>query len=142
MNEKIIKIASRDVQAALLSNKRQYFVGKLGLPQMLKHIDDSDVEIGISQYDKETYEKPHWHPIQKEYNYLLAGSTTYTEIITGDTYQFCEGDFYAISPGTCYEQKVEPGTQILFIKKPSVNDKTTCDKCIEKLCNRMGMSEL
>lgn len=136
MNKKIVKIAANDLQAALLKDKRQYLVGMLGLPQMLEHIEDADVEIGISQYPEETYEKPHWHPVQKEYNYILQGSTLYTEIQTGSSHRFDKGDFYAISPGTCYEQKVEPGTTILFIKKPSVNDKTTCDTCIRKMCNQ------
>lgn len=136
MQKKIIKMTNSDIGGALLSNKRQYLVGRLGLPQMLEHVDDPDVEIGISQYEEETYEAPHWHPIQTEYNYVLAGSTTYTEIIGGTTYHFSSGDFYAISPRTCYEQQAAPGTKILFIKKPSVNDKITCGHCIEKMCNR------
>ena len=136
MEKKIIKMTNSDIGKALLDSRRQYLVGRLGLPQILEHIDDPDVEIGISQYDEEKYEAPHWHPIQTEYNYLLAGSTTYTEIISGDAYHFSAGDFYAISPETCYEQTVKPGTKILFIKKPSINDKITCDNCLEKMCNK------
>ena len=38
-----------------------------------------------------------------------------------------KGDFYAIEPGTSYAQRVKAGTNILFIKVPSVNDKELVD---------------
>lgn len=37
--------------------------------------------------------------------------------------EFRKGDFYAIFPGTAYAQRVKAGTNSLFIKTPSINDK-------------------
>lgn len=45
------------------------------------------------------------------------------DVDTGEVYEFKQGDFYAILPGTAYAQRVKAGTKILFIKTPSINDK-------------------
>lgn len=42
---------------------------------------------------------------------------------TGTIHVLKKGDFYAIEPKTSYSQKVKAGTDILFIKVPSINDK-------------------
>lgn len=46
------------------------------------------------------------------------------DVDTNKVYVFNKGDFYAIEPKTSYSQKVKAGTNILFIKVPSINDKT------------------
>ena len=49
---------------------------------------------------------------------------------SGDTgeepqeYQFDAGDFFVLRPGVGYATKNAPGTKILFVKAPGINDKT------------------
>lgn len=45
------------------------------------------------------------------------------DVDTGNVFEFIKCDFYEIEPNTAYAQKSKPGTEILFIKVPSVNDK-------------------
>ena len=132
--ENIFRIKNEDIKLALQESTRQYFVGNLGLPQLIPFIKDERVEIGISSYDKFTVEAPHWHTNQIEYHYLLSGCTTYIEIDTGDRHTFKPGDFYAIMTGTCFRQESEAGTSLIFIKVPSTNDKITCNNCTKKNC--------
>lgn len=127
-------IESEKIEKALLKTNRQYFVGSLKLPQIIKHIDEEDLEIGITNYKEETAEDPHWHPTQKEYQYMLSGETTYIDAITMEAVTYKEGDFYAIYPEICYKQHSLPGTRILFIKTPSINDKVVCYKCSKEDC--------
>lgn len=122
-NGKFIAIRKEAIDQALQSNTRQYLVGNLKLPQLLEHIQDDAIEIGISAYPKEKTESAHWHPIQKEFQYVLSGRTVYTNVVTGEKYEYQTGDFYAIYPEICYQQVCQPGTKILFIKIPSINDK-------------------
>lgn len=53
---------------------------------------------------------------------------------TGETHEFIKGDFFAIYSGTTYAQRSKPGTEILFIKVPSINDKQIVepDSTVEK----------
>lgn len=123
-NGKFIKISQDEIEKALQTTSRQYFVGNLKLPQIINHIHDPDIEIGISSYLHDDTEEPaHWHPVQKEFQYVLTGRTVYTNVITGETYEYKAGDFYAIYPEICYKQVSEKGTKILFIKIPSIHDK-------------------
>lgn len=123
-NGKFVKISHKEIDEALQTTTRQYFVGNLKLPQQINHIHDLDIEIGISSYTEDNAEEPaHWHPIQKEFQYVLSGRTIYTNVVTGETHEYKAGDFYAIFPEICYKQNSDKGTKILFIKIPSINDK-------------------
>jgi uncharacterized cupin superfamily protein len=123
-NGKFLSIDRDRIEEALTKTSRQYFVGNLKLPQMIEHIADDDVEIGISYYkENNSHEAAHWHPIQKEFHYMISGRTIYTNVVTGETYEYKAGDFYAIYPEICYKQVSDAGTKILFIKTPSINDK-------------------
>lgn len=119
----IIKINSADILSALKDTTRQYFVGNLSKPQKILFIKDERLEIGISSYPDFKSEPTHVHSIATEYQYMIKGWTEYMDVETGKVYEFKTGDFYAIEPGTAYSQKVKAGTNILFIKVPSINDK-------------------
>jgi 8-oxo-dGTP diphosphatase len=128
-NGTFISIKRNHIEDALAKTSRQYFVGKLQLPQIIEHIADEDVEIGISYYKEDNSREPaHWHPIQKEFQYVISGRTVYKNVVTGETYEYKAGDFYAIYPEICYEQVSDAGTKILFIKTPSINDKVKWEK--------------
>ncbi len=133
-NGRFISIEAKLIEKALKSHGRQYLAGNLGLPQDIEHVPDKELEIGITSYSEKTSEKPHWHPVQWEYQYVLAGETTYINVITKETYTYRAGDFYAILPEICYAQHSMAGTEILFIKRPAINDKTMCKNCRRKGC--------
>lgn len=51
-NGKLIAIRKEKIEKALQSTTRQYFIGNLKLPQLIEHIQDKAIEIGISAYHK------------------------------------------------------------------------------------------
>jgi len=119
----IKKISEGSITNALSDNTRQYLIGNLKLPQELEHIQDSDLEIGITDYKQATSEAPHTHTRAKEYQYMIGGRTEYLNIHTGKVSMFEAGDFYLIETGVAYAQRSEANTTILFIKYPGGNDK-------------------
>ena len=124
---KIIKIENKKIQKSLENATRQYFVGDLSKPQEIEFVRDERLEIGISSYPRHISEPTHVHSIATEYQYMISGWTEYMDVETGEVYEFKKGDFYAILPKTAYAQRVKAGTNILFIKTPSINDKQLID---------------
>lgn len=122
---KVIK--SKDLEKSLLKNRRQYLVGNLSLPQILKHIHSDNIEIGISNYKGGEIEEAHFHPKQTEFMLIIWGDTEYCDVSNDKIYRFKKRDFYCIEPGVKYAQKVLKKTRILFVKTPAVNDKTSCE---------------
>lgn len=129
----IIIINNADILSALKDTTRQYFVGNLSKPQQVSFIRDERLEIGISSYPAFKYELTHVHTVATEYQYMISGWTEYMDVETGEVYEFKKGDFYAIEPGTAYSQRVRAGTNILFIKVPSTNDKQLVDISEEQM---------
>lgn len=119
----IKKINNESISSALSGNTRQYLIGNLKLPQELDHIQDCDLEIGITNYEQLASEAPHTHTRAKEYQYMISGRTEYLNIKTGEVSSFVAGDFYMIETGVAYAQRSEANTTILFIKYPGGNDK-------------------
>ena len=124
---KIVTIHNADMLDALKNTTRQYYVGNLSRPQTVSYIRDERLEIGISSYPVHQSEPTHVHKVATEYQYMITGWTEYMDVETGEVFEFKKGDFYAIMPGTSYAQRVKAGTNILFIKVPSVNDKKLVD---------------
>ncbi len=116
-------IKHEEIDNSLLCMTRQYLVGDLKRPQILTHFNSKALEIGITSYEEYTCEPSHRHSAATEYQYMLSGRTQYMDTDTGKVYEFITGDFYVIFPNTSYAQKSKPGTKILFIKVPSINDK-------------------
>lgn len=116
-------IKKDSIKESLTGLTRQYFVGNLKKPQRLKFFASESVEIGITQYENYAVEPPHKHSEAFEYQYMISGRTQYLDTETGEVYEFVAGDFFEIQPNTSYAQKSKPGTVILFIKAPSINDK-------------------
>ncbi len=116
-------IKNEAIQQSLQNTTRQYFAGNLKQAQILDFIKNEEVEIGITSYKDYSSELPHKHGVAMEYQYMISGRTQYLDLDTGETHEFIKGDFFAIYPGTTYAQRAKPGTEILFIKVPSINDK-------------------
>lgn len=119
----IIRIDSLSIQKSLEESTRQYFVGNLKRPQELPFIKSEELEIGITSYDSFVSEPTHYHTVATEYQYMISGRTQYMDVETKEVYEFHAGDFYMIESNTKYAQRSKPGTKILFIKVPSINDK-------------------
>ena len=130
---KIIKIDSETIAESLRNTTRHYFVGNLTNPQKITFIRDERLEIGISSYPEFKAEPTHIHEIATEYQYMISGYTEYMDVETGEVFSFKEGDFYVIEPKTVYSQRVKAGTKILFIKVPSINDKSLVEINEEQL---------
>jgi mannose-6-phosphate isomerase-like protein (cupin superfamily) len=116
-------IKKEKIDGAYCKNIRQYLCGKLNNPQDLKNITDDNVEVGLTVYTEYKTESPHYHMTCSEYQYIIAGCTKYLDCDTNEEYEFKEGDFFIIRPGTRYFQKSQKGCKILFVKYPSGNDK-------------------
>ena len=116
-------IARKEIERSLDGTTRQYLAGKLARPQSLNHIEDNDIEIGISDYREAGSEDAHSHSRAKEYQWILKGMTEYLDLDTEAVHRFTTGDFYVIYPGTRYIQRVKRDTRILFAKIPAGNDK-------------------
>lgn len=118
-----IKICREDIEKSLQNVTRQYLAGNLNRPQIINHIQTQSLEIGITAYEIFTSECAHYHTEAIEYQYMLDGWTQYIDTETHEVFNFVKGDFYAIPSNIKYAQKSKPGTKILFIKVPSINDK-------------------
>ena len=132
--ESFFLVDSTRIAEELAIQGRRYLTGNLKRPQDFPHISDDKVEIGITNYNNRTTEAPHWHIFQREYQYMLAGRTRYREVASGCQHQFGAGDFYGILPEVCYTQESDPGTVILFVKHPALDDKITCCHCRREAC--------
>lgn len=131
---KFIKIDNNKIKEALKNTRRQYFVGNLSKPQEVPFVKTESLEMGITSYDGFASEPTHRHATASEYQYMISGRTQYMDTETHEVYEFIGGDFYMIESGTSYAQRAKPGTKIIFVKVPSINDKelVDTDKNVEK----------
>ncbi|SHG91339.1 cupin domain-containing protein [Ornithinibacillus halophilus] len=119
----IKKITSKEISESLEGTNRQYLVGNLKKPQLLKHIFDENIEVGISHYKTFTADEPHFHSTVTEYQYVINGSSKIKNLLTNEIIDLEAGDFYIVNTKTPYAQKSMPDTKILFFKHPGINDK-------------------
>ncbi|MEA5040473.1 MAG: cupin domain-containing protein [Clostridiaceae bacterium] len=116
-------LPSDAIEEALKANRRQYLLGDLKKPQDLSEIFDKNAEAGISKYELNTTDAPHFHTVSTEYQYVLSGMAEYRDLDSNQVYRVSQGDFFIIRPYTKYYQKSSAGTKILFFKVPAGNDK-------------------
>lgn len=120
---KVTLIDSQEIEASLKKSDREYLVGNLAKEQNLNHVFDEDVEIGISDYQKDTLEEPHCHPIISEYQYILSGEIILFDLDNKKSYPLSKGDFYAVPKDVRHVQVSKANSRILFVKNKSINDK-------------------
>jgi hypothetical protein len=78
---KILKIGGQEIDQALGKVTRQYLVGDLQKPQLLKHVRSSLIEIGITRYEAEgKTEAAHRHTQAHEFQYMTSGLTAYLDM--------------------------------------------------------------
>lgn len=130
--EPIDVVRNEDIETALVAG-RQYLTGSLNEPQALRHLDDGELEVGISVYPTDTVDTPHRHERAREYQYVLAGRLDILELGSGRVHTLRAGDFYVIERQTAYAQRVAAGTRVLFWKNPGGNDKVPVELTAEQL---------
>lgn len=121
-------LKNKEIIESLQGVTRQYLAGNLKKPQILPFFRTESLEIGITSYDEYSSEPSHKHTVADEYQFMLSGRTQYMDVDTGEIHEFIKGDFYKINAGTSYAQRSKPGTEILFIKVPSINDKESVEE--------------
>lgn len=114
---------SVDIDNALSLNGHQYVVGNLARPQIFEHLHDENVNVGIGVHKEFDWEKPHYHTISNEYQYVIDGEAKYVDIDNNIEYHVKKGDFFVVTINTRYILKANKGAKILFFKYPAVNDK-------------------
>ena len=111
-------IKNDDINNSLKNSTRVYLCGNLQFPNELKHVPTTGYELGISEYDFFTFEKPHIHSFNDEYNYVLEGEVKVLLINEGKEFHLKKGDLFVIHPNEPYVGKSLAGTKILFSKVP------------------------
>ena len=121
-------LSGKEISQALQKAYRVYLCGDLSNPQEeLSWIYDNQLEIGISYYKGFTADKPHFHEIATEYNYILKGSSKFYVVNEEKEYVFQHGSLFVVPPNTMYASKHLADTQVLFVKSPGGNDKRLID---------------
>src|SRR5699024_6016244 len=127
MSEQIRTIKNETIEEAFQQSDRQYLVGNLARPQILQHVTDEDVEIGISDYKEDSFDQPHFHPCLSEYQYVLKGEIIVFDLENELSYTLREGDFYSVPASNRRVQVSKKDSRILFVKNTSKDDKTVVE---------------
>lgn len=116
-------IRSSGIEAGLKQNGRVYLCGNLEKANGVQHIQTEGYEIGISDYPSYTFEKPHLHAFNREYNYVLSGAIKILLLSEKKEYLFQAGDLFVLTVDEPYVGKCAPNTRTIFSKVPGGNDK-------------------
>lgn len=136
----LVVFRSNLIDEAFRHASRVYLSGHLAQPQpMLPHLASTPLEMGISQYDHFTCDKPHRHPKNYEFNFVAAGETHVYDIDAGEVHELPAGSAYILKPGHAYVTKHAAGTRVVFFKAPGGNDKQIVEVS-EELLNWMETS--
>ena len=131
-------VRGSDIEKALKEFGRVYLCGKLTQKNGIEHIPTDGYEIGISDYPEYTFEKPHIHSFNIEYNYVLEGAIKVFMIEEKKEYLFEKGDLFILNVGEPYVGKEMKGTKTIFSKVPGGDDKVYVE--IEKKKKKWGES--
>lgn len=118
-------VSGNKIRESLSEKTRVYLSGYLSGKQSLESVNIDGLEIGVSHYNSFTAEKAHYHKWNTEYNIIRKGSVKIYVFEEHKEYQLNEDDMYVIEPGKAYITKAQPETEVLFVKSPGGNDKTT-----------------
>ena len=113
-----------ELDHALSQSRRVYLSGHLATPQeVMPYVDIEPNEMGISQYDSFTCDKPHVHDVNHEFNYIAEGETHVLDIDRMEEHVLPKGSVFILQPGVPYVSKHTAGTKVVFFKTPGGNDK-------------------
>lgn len=112
-----------EIDKGLSSSNRVYLCGNLQKESKTEFIRTDNYELGISRYSEYTFEQPHYHSENYEYNYVINGQIKVFLIAEKKEMLFETGDLFVISPNEVYVCKAKPNTCVIFSKVPGGNDK-------------------
>ena len=116
-------LRNQEIEETTSKDYRQYFCGNLKKPQLLPFIKMSGLEIGISNYQYSSHDKPHFHTETPDMVYILEGEFSVRILETKEIINLKKGDFISIPPNVPYASRCKAGTKTLFVKKLQENDK-------------------
>ena len=120
-------IKNSDIESGLEAFGRVYLCGNLKKANGVEHIMTDGYEIGISDYSEYTFEKPHLHAFNREFNYVIKGAIKVFMINEKKEYLFSQGDLFVINANEPYVSKCIQGTRTIFSKFPGGDDKVLVD---------------
>lgn len=127
----MIILEKSEIDKGLKSFQRTYLCGNLKNSTEAKYIKTDGYEIGITEYSKFTFEKPHLHTFNNEYNYVIEGQIKVLLLNEKRERLFLKGDLFVITPNEPYVCKGVAGTRIIFSKVPGGNDKVLVETSLE-----------
>ena len=120
-------IKNSDIESGLEAFGRVYLCGNLKKANGVEHIMTDGYEIGISDYSEYTFEKPHLHAFNREFNYVIKGAIKVFMLNEKTEYLFSQGDLFVINANEPYVRKCIKGTRTIFSKFPGGDDKVLVD---------------
>ena len=120
-------IKNSDIESGLEAFGRVYLCGNLKKANGVEHIMTDGYEIGISDYSEYTFEKPHLHAFNREFNYVIKGAIKVFMLNEKTEYLFSQGDLFDINANEPYVSKCIKGTRTIFSKFPGGDDKVLVD---------------
>lgn len=116
-----------EIDKGLTNSIRVYLCGNLRDTTQSASIHTDAYELGITEYKEFTFEKPHIHLFNDEYNYVIEGRIKVLLINEKRELTFETGDLFVINPNEPYVCKGIAGTRVIFSKVPGGNDKLLVD---------------
>lgn len=116
-----------EIDKGFVGAQRTYLCGDLKKQPKSDYIHTDGYEIGITEYKVFTGEKPHYHSLNNEYNYVIEGNIKVLLINEKREMSFGAGDLFVITPNEPYVCKGLAGTRVIFSKVPGGNDKVLVD---------------
>ncbi|MDO4501942.1 MAG: cupin domain-containing protein [Coriobacteriia bacterium] len=123
MEPTIRTVTKEQFDQACATHQHTYFFGNLAKPQEQFACHPGPFELGMGSYPQFTFEAPHVHAANQEFNYVLEGAVKVVNLETGQEHMFKPGDLFSYDPGVRHLSKNLPGTRVLFFKSPGGNDK-------------------
>lgn len=120
-------LRANEINQGLNHGGRVYLCGNLKKENRAPFIETESYEIGITVYPKFTFEKPHLHSFNVEYNYVLDGEIKIFMINENMEYHFKAGDLFVIHINEPYVGKAKANSRTIFSKVPGGNDKVLID---------------
>ncbi|NCB52604.1 MAG: cupin domain-containing protein [Clostridia bacterium] len=120
-------LRNKAISESLLFHERQYLLGKLSLPQELSYIENSDIAMGLIEFNEFGHDLPHIHSVVSESQYMLDGHAALLNLDTMEETVVSKGDFFHIPANTPHVMKAHAGTKFIFIKSKCINDKKVLD---------------
>ena len=110
-----------------------FLVGNLQQPCPHPFFRDARLEVIACEYEAGDHGLFHWHSVVTEYEYVIDGTVTYVEALSGIPRHFHRGDLATVPAGTCVRRMIDGSCHTLAVKVPSNDEKIHCRAC-DRIC--------